>query len=166
MDCPVCYENMQNNLLLSCGHHICLSCYLKILQTNNIFKCCLCRKIIHEYINFLPIDNNKIEASYSLNENTIYIYYDNNEINIMKYKLNEYCKLCIKMKNNKRNYNFYKMMCQQIMNHFKTYKTIDELKNINYFKIAYIYKNFKCALEYNNDILNIYLHNKNCQNVY
>lgn len=166
MICPICYEEQENYLYLSCGHNICLNCYLCILEKNNELKCCLCRKLIHNNVDFLPFNNENITASYILNENIINVYYNDDLIKKFNYVINEFCELCIKMRNNKRNFNFYIIMCLQIINHFKTYKTIQELKNIDYFRIAYIYKNFNCELEYNNDILNINLHNKNCKYVY
>lgn len=49
-DCPICLENMGDNnyIVPSCGHKICMNCFIKNLKHNNVMSknCCLCRKII------------------------------------------------------------------------------------------------------------------------
>jgi C4-type Zn-finger protein len=47
MDCPICYENREDYVFLSCKHKICLTCYFNSVIFY-IYKCPLCRKKISE----------------------------------------------------------------------------------------------------------------------
>jgi hypothetical protein len=63
LECPICYENLENPRFLPCFHKFCIECVLKLEQEslNGIIKCPLCRKehvviIDRQSIqNFLPV---------------------------------------------------------------------------------------------------------------
>ena len=46
-DCPICMEKMgiTNYIVPSCGHQICMNCFIKNIRHNNHMShhCCLCR---------------------------------------------------------------------------------------------------------------------------
>jgi hypothetical protein len=46
LECPICYENLENPRFLPCFHKFCIECVLKLEQEslNGIIKCPLCRK--------------------------------------------------------------------------------------------------------------------------
>jgi predicted amidophosphoribosyltransferase len=46
MDCPICYEKVKNEIILSCNHTFCGKCIKK--WSNNKKTCPLCRKIFKD----------------------------------------------------------------------------------------------------------------------
>jgi hypothetical protein len=42
VECPICYDVLENFKLSNCGHKYCKTCYDKLIDTTN--KCALCRK--------------------------------------------------------------------------------------------------------------------------
>ena len=43
--CIICFEENQEKILFDCNHSICLFCYSKLLENDNVI-CPICRKII------------------------------------------------------------------------------------------------------------------------
>ncbi len=43
MECPVCFENIQDTIPLSCGHWVCRICIVK----SEKIKCPLCRQKVN-----------------------------------------------------------------------------------------------------------------------
>lgn len=50
--CIICMETNIDDIIFDCNHTICLICYEKMLNTYDILKCPICRKIV---------DDNKID---------------------------------------------------------------------------------------------------------
>ena len=42
--CPICITFQRNCIIQECGHCICKSCLNIYIQSNNIFRCWICRK--------------------------------------------------------------------------------------------------------------------------
>ena len=44
-DCPICYNEIKETDMMkySCGHEVCLSCFITQTYTHINYKCCLCR---------------------------------------------------------------------------------------------------------------------------
>ena len=42
IECPICYEILDNFELSKCGHKYCITCLDKLIETSN--KCALCKK--------------------------------------------------------------------------------------------------------------------------
>ena len=66
--CIICFEEDREKILFDCNHSICLLCYSKLLQNDNVL-CPICRKEIDRYVNsvyisvptVVPVLNNIIE---------------------------------------------------------------------------------------------------------
>ena len=66
--CIICFEEDREKILFDCNHSICLLCYSKLLQNDNVL-CPICRKEIDGYVNsvyisvptVVPVLNNIIE---------------------------------------------------------------------------------------------------------
>ena len=174
MDCPICYETKENNLILECKHNVCLECYINILKLKQNFNCCLCRKYIHDKILFENFNKNKIKCVY---ENKQFnIYYDEELIKIYDLHINYFCDGCINMKNKHINQYFYYYI-ENLIN--ETYKentqNFEEITKIKideiYFEYKFFYCNIKEAINININNINITrcliinIHNINCKNI-
>lgn len=47
MECPICYETINNSCVGSCMHHFCYNCLIKWIYLGGM-KCPLCKKFIYE----------------------------------------------------------------------------------------------------------------------
>ena len=47
MECPICFEIIQNSCVGSCMHHYCYNCLIKWMNRGGT-KCPICKKIIYE----------------------------------------------------------------------------------------------------------------------
>ena len=55
MECPICFNNFNDDVRLLCNHKLCTNCFNEIIK-KNMLKCPLCRGNIEYYY----IDNEKI----------------------------------------------------------------------------------------------------------
>jgi hypothetical protein len=81
LECPICYENLENPRFLPCFHKFCIECVLKLEQEslNGKIKCPLCRK---EHIVTIETQNiQNFNPVITSNESLIYPQIQSNNIN-------------------------------------------------------------------------------------
>ena len=44
--CPICYDYIDNKVILKCGHQFCMLCIVSNFKYNDFLECALCRKFI------------------------------------------------------------------------------------------------------------------------
>ena len=44
-ECIICYEQLDKKFIFKCSHDICIECYQKMLEYDDILKCPICRNI-------------------------------------------------------------------------------------------------------------------------
>ena len=72
MECPICFELIQNSTICPCVHHFCYKCIIDWCKINNL--CPVCKEVITELKRDPQFD--------SINNNTVSIFKNMNEISI------------------------------------------------------------------------------------
>ena len=78
-ECPICYENLTNYIILECDHFFCLKCHTEYIK-HYLYKCPMCRMEIQDM-------KNNITLYKDLNEQNNILIFINKRLNHKYQKL-------------------------------------------------------------------------------